>query len=103
MILLTRPQMLKVDRCLIDGVASDDYQQATLQAIRILAEKVGATLVAEGLEREADAAMLRELGVEFAQGYLFSWPRLADELVAMLPNAPFALPVPRLPELAAAC
>jgi EAL domain-containing protein (putative c-di-GMP-specific phosphodiesterase class I) len=103
MILLTRPQQLKVDRCLIDGIAGDPYQQATLRAIRVLADQVGATIVAEGVEREADLVTLRALEVELGQGYLFSWPRLADELVAMLPNAPFALPVPRLPELATAC
>lgn len=89
MILLTKPSMLKVDRFLVDGVAEDLFQQATLRAVRVVADQVGAVVVAEGLEREEDLAMLRELDIELAQGYLFSRPRLADELVRLLPIAPF--------------
>ncbi len=81
MILVTRPSQLKVDRCLVDGLAGDPYRQATLRAIRVLADQVGAQIVAEGVERECDLAQLRELGVEYAQGYLFSRPVPVDELL----------------------
>lgn len=81
MILVTRPSQLKVDRCLVDGLAGDPYRQATLRAIRVLADQVGAQIVAEGVERECDLAQLRELGVEYAQGYLFSRPLPVDELL----------------------
>ncbi len=80
MILLTRPSMLKADRSLVDGIATDPYQQATLRAIRLLADQVGASVVAEGIENEEDLAMLRRLGVEFGQGYLFSRPLPAEQL-----------------------
>lgn len=82
MILVTRPSQLKVDRCLVDGLAEDAYRQTTLRAIRLLADQAGAHVVAEGVEREADLEQLKALGVEYAQGYLFSRPLPVDELLA---------------------
>lgn len=90
MMLITRPTMLKIDRYLVSGVASDTYQQATMRAIRLLADQVHADLVAEGVEDEEDLKALRTLGIEFAQGFLFSRPRTAEDLMATLlrPHAP---------------
>lgn len=89
MILVTRPTQLKVDRCLIDGLAGDTYRQTTLKAIQLLAGQAGAQVVAEGVERDADLEQLRELGVELAQGYFFSKPLPVDELV---PEASMLVP-----------
>ena len=47
MMLITRPTMLKIDRYLVSGVSRDTYQQATMRAIRLLADQVHAELVAE--------------------------------------------------------
>ncbi len=84
MMLITRPTMLKVDRYLVKGIAGDAYQQATMRAIRLLADQVHADLVAEGVDNEEDLKALRTLGVEYAQGFLFSRPRTAEELVDTL-------------------
>jgi EAL domain-containing protein (putative c-di-GMP-specific phosphodiesterase class I) len=84
MMLITRPTMLKIDRYLVHGVANDAYQQATMRAIRLLADQVHADLVAEGVENEDDLKALRTLGIEFAQGFLFSRPRTAEDLIATL-------------------
>ena len=54
MMLITRPTMLKIDRYLVSGVAGDTYQQATMRAIRLLADQVHADLVAEGVDNEED-------------------------------------------------
>lgn len=82
MMLVTRPSLLKIDRYLVRGISSDAYQQATMRAIRLLADQVHASLVAEGVENQEDLKTLRTLGVEQAQGFLFSRPRTADDLVA---------------------
>lgn len=95
MILLTRPSTLKIDRYLVRGIAGDPYQQATLRAICLLADQVGAEVIAEGVESEADLAALRSLGVERAQGYLFARPLDVDDLLAML-SAQAATARPRL-------
>lgn len=90
MILLTRPSLLKLDRFLIDGIALDPFQQATLRAVQVVAAQAGAAIVAEGVERESDLEMLRQLEVEFAQGYFFARPRPAEELAGSFSRAPFA-------------
>jgi EAL domain-containing protein (putative c-di-GMP-specific phosphodiesterase class I) len=82
MILVTRPSQLKVDRCLVDGIAEDAFRQTTMRAIRLLADQAGAKVVAEGVEREADLEQLRRLGVEYAQGYLFSRPLSVEDLLS---------------------
>jgi len=84
MMLISRPTMLKVDRFLVKGVASDAYQQATMRAIRLLADQVHAGLVAEGVDNEEDLRALRMLGIEYAQGFLFSRPRTAEDLLATM-------------------
>lgn len=84
MMLITRPTMLKIDRYLVSGVAKDGYQQATMRAIRLLADQVHADLVAEGVDNEADLQALRLLGIEYAQGFLFSRPRTAEDLATYL-------------------
>jgi EAL domain-containing protein (putative c-di-GMP-specific phosphodiesterase class I) len=101
MILLTRPATLKVDRCLVRGIGDDPYRQATLRALRLLADQVGAAIVAEGVETEGDLATLRSLAVELAQGYLFSRPLDVAGLNALLDSAPFGSCV-RQPLIAAA-
>ena len=55
-----------------------------MRAIRLLADQVHADLVAEGVETEEDLKALRTLGIEFAQGFLFSRPRTAEDLIATL-------------------
>jgi EAL domain-containing protein (putative c-di-GMP-specific phosphodiesterase class I) len=83
MILLTRPSLLKADRCLVQGIAADPFRQATLRAIRLFADQVGANVVAEGIETREDLAMVRSLGAELGQGFLFSPPVPSDELVRL--------------------
>ena len=94
MMLVARPTMLKIDRSLVSGVARDPYQQATMRAIRLLADQVHADLVAEGVDNEDDLETLRILGVEYVQGFLFSRPRSAADLVASMVQQS-APPVPR--------
>jgi EAL domain-containing protein (putative c-di-GMP-specific phosphodiesterase class I) len=84
MMLIARPTMLKIDRYLVSGLAGDLYQQATMRAIRLLADQVHADLVAEGVDNEEDLKALRTLGIEYAQGFLFSRPRTAEDLAASM-------------------
>jgi EAL domain-containing protein (putative c-di-GMP-specific phosphodiesterase class I)/DNA-binding response OmpR family regulator len=73
-ILELRPAFAKLDISLVRGIDADDLRQALAAGLSHFALKSGCQLVAEGVESEDEAAALRELGVELAQGYLFGYP-----------------------------
>ncbi len=65
-----RPDFIKVDRSLVHGVADDHARQVAVGAFVLLSADLGATVIAEGVERPCDLSALCELGVQAAQGYL---------------------------------
>ncbi|HWP61991.1 MAG TPA: EAL domain-containing protein [Candidatus Binatia bacterium] len=69
-----RPSQIKVDRQIVRGIAADDAKQALVEAFVSFAQRIGARLVAEGIETRRDLAVLRRLGVGFGQGYLLGRP-----------------------------
>jgi len=69
-----RPSIIKIDRDIVSGVRLDDAKQALVEAFVSFGRRIGAHLVAEGIETRADLATLIELGVEFGQGYLIGKP-----------------------------
>jgi diguanylate cyclase (GGDEF)-like protein len=75
---------IKIDRWFISQTGSDLDHSAIVSAIISLAHTLRLKVIAEGVETEAQAAFLRLQGCDGAQGYLFSHPRSAGELTAML-------------------
>jgi diguanylate cyclase (GGDEF)-like protein len=75
---------LKIDRSFVqklgDGEPSGLLQAAILQTVITLAHTIGLEVVAEGVEKEAQAEALRALSCDRAQGYLFAAPMPASEL-----------------------
>ena len=65
---LFRPDVIKVDRSLISGVGDDFYKQETLKSLVNLSRRIGALVVAEGIETDAEAIVALELGVDLLQG-----------------------------------
>jgi diguanylate cyclase (GGDEF)-like protein/PAS domain S-box-containing protein len=65
---------LKIDGSFIADIDSDHQSNAIVGAIITMADALALEVVAEGVEREAQADSLRELGCGFAQGYLFGRP-----------------------------
>ena len=63
---------------------SNAYDAAIVQSVVDLAHAVGLSVVAEGLETPAQLDCLRRLGCDQGQGYLFSKPRPAQDLDALL-------------------
>ncbi len=76
-----RPTVIKIDRDIVAGIARDDAKQALVEAFVSFGRRIGARLLAEGIERRADLAMITALGVDLGQGYLLGRP-------AALPAAP---------------
>lgn len=69
-----RPSIIKIDRDIVSGIARNDAKQALVEAFVSFGRRIGARLVAEGIERRADLAMLTRLGVQLGQGYLLGKP-----------------------------
>jgi EAL domain-containing protein (putative c-di-GMP-specific phosphodiesterase class I) len=75
---------IKIDQSFVAGVAADAYDAAIVQSVIDLAHAVGLSVVAEGVETPEQLARLRQMGCDQAQGYLFSKPRPAQDLDALL-------------------
>ena len=73
-ILAVRPHVVKLDLSLVRAVDRDLARQALVGAMASFARQTGATIIAEGIETEEEEAMLRRLGVQMGQGYLFGRP-----------------------------
>lgn len=65
---------LKIDRSFIKDIDKGDGNLAIVKVILSVAHMVGLNVVAEGIEKEHEALLLRDLGCQQAQGYYFSRP-----------------------------
>ncbi|MEB3881910.1 EAL domain-containing protein [Lyngbya sp. CCY1209] len=70
---------LKIDRSFITRLTEQGKHTAIIQAIVSLAQNLGMTVIAEGVEIAEQVTKLKELGCEYGQGYFFSKP-LAPEM-----------------------
>ena len=71
---------IKMDKSLIDHLADDPAARLKAKAIIELAQGLGYLTVAEGVENQAQHDVLRELGCDQLQGFLFAPPLSAEEL-----------------------
>ncbi len=71
-----RPSIIKIDREIVHGIGSKkgDAKQALVEAFVSFGRRIGARLVAEGIENRRDLAMLASLGVQYGQGFLLGRP-----------------------------
>jgi EAL domain-containing protein (putative c-di-GMP-specific phosphodiesterase class I) len=82
MIVDTRPDYFKIDRFFVRNVHEDSYRMAVLESVGKLAERVGARVVAEGVETLSELDAVKSCGIDLIQGYLFSRPLSASALQA---------------------
>ena len=75
---------MKLDRSLVAGIATDQRAQRFLQATVALADSLGIGMVAEGVETEDEARLLKIAGCREFQGYHFAPAGPAGELTRML-------------------
>ena len=68
------PDLLKLDTSLTTNIDTDLARQAMTAAIVHFAKAIGSEVVGEGIERQGELDMLRELGVHYGQGYHFAKP-----------------------------
>jgi EAL domain-containing protein (putative c-di-GMP-specific phosphodiesterase class I) len=79
-IVITNPDVIKLDRSIVAGVACDPVLNAVVHALVELADAIGAHVVAEGIETGEDATTLAGLRVGLGQGWHFDRATTADAL-----------------------
>jgi diguanylate cyclase (GGDEF)-like protein len=72
-------ESLKIPKPFVDKLVGPDADEAFVDAILRLGDSLGLAAVAEGIEHQAQADRLRQLGCRFGQGYLFGRPAPAEE------------------------
>ncbi|NMH97225.1 EAL domain-containing protein [Pseudonocardia acidicola] len=85
-------QTVKVDRAFVTGVGSDPADFAVARAVVDMARAMGRTTVAEGVETAEQFHVLRGIGVDAYQGWLFSKSLAADAMRRLLEGG--RLPTP---------
>ncbi len=73
-VLILRPDLVKLDRSLVTGIHEDQAKRAVAVGIISSASELGATVVAEGIEEEAELRCVAGLGARLGQGYLLGRP-----------------------------
>ena len=76
--------VVKVDRSFIDGLGSKPEDGAIMRAIVEMCHALGLTVVAEGVETDAQHQELRQLGCEHVQGYLLCRPMPPEDITEFL-------------------
>jgi EAL domain-containing protein (putative c-di-GMP-specific phosphodiesterase class I) len=81
-ILRLSPEFIKLDRTLTAGIEEDHSQQALAAGLISFSNAIGATIIAEGIEREEQVSGLSALGVRYGQGYHLARPGpLSEQLL----------------------
>ncbi len=79
------PELVKLDRNLVTGLAANVRQQRLLKAIVRMCEDLGARVVAEGIETVDEYLAARDAGAHFGQGYLLARPAFPEPEVFWRP------------------
>ena len=73
-ILELRPAYVKLDISIVRGIEDDPVRQALVSGLVFFAARTGSSLIAEGIETEAEASALVDLGIPLGQGFLLGRP-----------------------------
>jgi EAL domain-containing protein (putative c-di-GMP-specific phosphodiesterase class I)/ActR/RegA family two-component response regulator len=81
---------LKIDQSFVGGACEDPTARAMLESSVVLAKKLDMYTVAEGVETEAELAMVEELGCDQIQGYYIAKPMFANEFEQFIQSVSMA-------------
>ncbi len=68
------PELIKLDRWIVAGVDADPVRRALVTALVGFAHELGAEVIGEGIETQGELDALRQLGVDYGEGYLLARP-----------------------------
>lgn len=75
------PDLIKLDISLVRGIDTDQPRRALATGLISFAQEIEAAIVAEGIETQAELDCVRDLGVQYGQGYILARPAPLDELL----------------------
>ncbi|HSW04098.1 EAL domain-containing protein [Aquabacterium sp.] len=81
-----KPEIVKIDKYFTHDLSTSGNKLQTFRALLHIAETFGTSLVAEGIETEAELRIVRDLGIRYGQGYALGRPQAATAQ-AVLPAA----------------
>jgi EAL domain-containing protein (putative c-di-GMP-specific phosphodiesterase class I) len=77
-----RPEFLKIDLSLVQRIHQNLIKQEIVSSILQIGERIGARVIAEGIESEEEVEALRDFGVRLGQGYFLGAPAPSLPLAA---------------------
>lgn len=83
-ILKLAPDLIKLDRVLTTGIDTDTARQALAGALVNFACATGAKVIAEGIETAGELSVVRDLGIDYGQGYHLAGPAPAAQVIGHL-------------------
>ncbi len=92
-----RTKTIKIDRAFVQGITGDAEDRELVEAIVKLAISFRRSIVAEGVETAEQAALLKNMGCEIAQGYLYSRPMAVDQVIPWFNGLPLPSTTPPVP------
>ena len=75
---------LKIDRSLLRDIMLDPHSAAIAETVIVLGRTMGLSVIAEGVETEAQREWLAQRGCDAYQGYLFGRPMPPQDLLVLL-------------------
>ena len=96
-ILKLRPRFIKIDISLVRGVDGSPLKRELLRALAALGNQIGAELIAEGIETQAESEAVADLGVHYGQGFLYARPGPPFPLLNGASRTPIANVMPPMP------
>ncbi|MBK8394001.1 MAG: EAL domain-containing protein [Leptospiraceae bacterium] len=69
-----QPDYLKIDMALVRGIDKDRIRRSIIQGILYVCQEIKIKVIAEGIETKEEFMVLRDLGIQYLQGYYFSKP-----------------------------
>lgn len=79
-LILLEPDLVKVDRKYVSGLSNEPAKARLLRRLTNVAKSLGAEIIAEGIEDRRDLPLLKDMGVNYGQGFLWG------ELLQILPT-----------------
>lgn len=73
-LVLLHPDVMKIDKRCVIGIDQDATRAEQLRRYVAVAQTLGCTIVAEGIENAGELAVVRSLGIEYGQGYFWGKP-----------------------------
>jgi EAL domain-containing protein (putative c-di-GMP-specific phosphodiesterase class I) len=68
------PDIIKIDRSVIQNIDKNALKESMLQGLMLIAREAGSIVVAEGIENEEEASVLKRNNVDLAQGFFYAPP-----------------------------